>query len=287
MNVRSFELSGPTYRGALHVHTTRSDGSLNPEACCQRYRALGFDFVFITDHEVWNDYSSLSGPEFKVFSAVEISCRDGREDILALGVQEARKIRDTQETIDWVNGVGGVPVLCHPHWTRMSLRRALELRDYPLIEVWIGASERELAANNVHFWDLLLQEGRRVYGVADDDCHDIQDYGRGFVEVWADELSEKSILKALRRGRFYSSSGPKIDTIRWGEERVYVRSQEPMQIMALFGDGGYVSREETMFGEMPALLEYEEQVAPEIQSYARVTVADGRLRQAWTQPVWL
>jgi hypothetical protein len=56
--------------------------------------------------------------------------------------------------------------------------------------------------------------------------------------------------------------------------------------MALFGDGGYVSRKETMLGEMPALLEYEEEIGAQIQTYARVTVADGDLRQAWTQPVW-
>jgi hypothetical protein len=286
MSLRPFELSGPTYRGALHVHTTCSDGSLSPEECCRRYRALGFDFVFITDHEVWNDHSQLSTPEFRVFNSVEISCRDGREDVLALGVRETRRIRDTQEAIDWINEAGGVPVLCHPHWTRMSLHRALELKAYSLIEIWIGVSERELVANNVHFWDLLLQEGKRVYGVADDDCHDIQDYGRGFVEVWADELTETAILRALKAGRFYSSSGPGIDVVRWDRGGVYVRAEEPMQIMALFGDGGYVSRKETMFGEMPTVLEYEERIGPEIHTYARIQIADGCLRLAWTQPVW-
>lgn len=287
MNLRSFELSGPTYRGALHVHTTYSDGSLSPEECCGRYRALGFDFIFITDHDVWNDHSHLSDSKFKVFNSVEVSGSGGREHILALGVQEARGIYDTQQVIDWINDAGGVPVLCHPQWTRMSLCRALELQDYPLIEVWIGTSERELVANNVHFWDLLLKEGKRVYGVADDDCHEIQDYGRGFVEVWAEELSEPAILKALREGRFYSSSGPRIHTIQGTEDSIYVRAEEPMQIMVLFGDGGYFSRKETMLGEMPTVLEYEGKTSPKIQTYARLEMEDRSLRHAWTQPVWL
>ncbi|NIN00319.1 MAG: hypothetical protein GTO24_20240, partial [candidate division Zixibacteria bacterium] len=225
MTLLPIELSGRTYRGALHVHTTCSDGSLSPEECSNRYRALGFDFIFITDHNVWNEHSHLSDPNFKVFSAMEISCRGAREHVLALGVREAKKIRETQEAIDWVNEVGGVPVLCHPHWTRMALHRALELQDYPLIEVWIGHSERELGANNVHFWDLLLQQGKRVYGIADDDSHDVHDYELGFVEVWGNELNEPSILRALREGRFYASSGPKIDTIRWTKNGVYVKAK--------------------------------------------------------------
>jgi hypothetical protein len=248
---------------------------------------LGFDFIFFTDHNVWNDHSHLSNSTFKVFNSIELSCRDGREDVLALGVHEGTDIRDTQEAIDWINQAGGVPVLCHPHWTRMSLHRALELQDYPLIEVWIGHSERELGANNVHFWDLLLQEGKRVYGVADDDSHDVHDYGRGFVEVWGNELSEPSILKALREGRFYASGGPKIDTIRWTKDGVYVKAKEPARIMALFGDGGYVSRKEDMSGEMPTLLEYEEKIAPEIHTYVRFEMEDFFRKRAWVQPVWL
>jgi len=286
MKLRPFELSGPSYRGALHVHTTFSDGRLSPEECCDRYRALGFDFLFITDHDVWNDHSSLSSPGFAVFNSVEISGSGGREHVLALGVRGAGETGDTQRVIDWTNAQGGVPVLCHPHWTRMSLRRALELGDYPLIEIWNGTSERELSADNVHFWDLLLQEGRRVYGVADDDCHRIQDYGRGFVQVWADELSEGAILKALREGRFYSTSGPRIEVIRAGEDSLYVKAQEPMQRMALFGDGGYVGRKETLPGEMPTVSEYEVTIPGEIRSYARVAVEDRSLRRAWTQPVW-
>lgn len=283
----SIELSGQTYRGALHVHTTCSDGSLSPEECCDRYRALGFDFVFITDHNVWNDHSHLSDSTCKVFSSIELSCRDGREDVLALGVHQGSDIRDTQEAIDWVNQAGGVPVLCHPHWTRMSLRRSMELRGYPLIEVWNGHSERELVADTTHFWDLVLQEGRRLYGVAVDDSHEVQDYGRGFVEVWADDLSETSILQALRSGRFYASSGPRVEALRWTEDSVHVRARDCMQIVVLFGDGGYITRRETLFGEIPTLLEYEEKINSEVQIYARVQLEDRSLRRAWIQPVWV
>ena len=136
MQITSSELSGRSYRGALHVHTTCSDGKLSPLESCRRYRRLGFDFVFITDHDQWNDQSHLCDGEFKVFSALELSCRGGREHVVALGVHEWDGRKDTQEAIHWVNGLGGVPILCHPFWSRLSLRRALELEGYPLLEVW-------------------------------------------------------------------------------------------------------------------------------------------------------
>lgn len=67
---------------------------------------------------------------------------------------------------------------------------------------------------------------------------------------------------------------------------MYVRTKKPIQIMTVFGDGGYLSRRETIFGEMPATLEHEEKIGPEIQTHARVETEDRSLRCAWTQPVW-
>ena len=82
----SGRLAGRTYKGALHVHTTCSDGKLTPAQCCRKHRRLGYEFVFITDHDQWNDHSALSTGDFRVFSALELSCRGGREHVVALGV---------------------------------------------------------------------------------------------------------------------------------------------------------------------------------------------------------
>ena len=41
----------PLLKGALHVHTTLSDGKLTPEEAAAVYKRLGFDFIAITDHD--------------------------------------------------------------------------------------------------------------------------------------------------------------------------------------------------------------------------------------------
>ena len=45
-----YELPGKFWRGKLHTHSNRSDGVLEAEEVCRRYRAEGYDFIALTDH---------------------------------------------------------------------------------------------------------------------------------------------------------------------------------------------------------------------------------------------
>jgi len=44
-------------RGDLHMHTCRSDGKEDPAIVCANYRAIGYDFIVVTDHHRY--YPSL------------------------------------------------------------------------------------------------------------------------------------------------------------------------------------------------------------------------------------
>ncbi|MFP4476622.1 MAG: hypothetical protein ACLFOY_13780 [Desulfatibacillaceae bacterium] len=67
-------------KGALHVHTTCSDGNLTPAQAIRAYEARGFDFIALTDHDflmrpgcydqvraVWTDMIVFFGVEKTVF----------------------------------------------------------------------------------------------------------------------------------------------------------------------------------------------------------------------------
>ncbi len=45
-----FEDRGNWYKGNLHMHTTRSDGHLDPKDAVEIYRKNGYDFIALTDH---------------------------------------------------------------------------------------------------------------------------------------------------------------------------------------------------------------------------------------------
>ena len=45
-----FESEGRWFRGNLHMHTTDSDGRLDPVSAREEYRKAGYDFIAVTDH---------------------------------------------------------------------------------------------------------------------------------------------------------------------------------------------------------------------------------------------
>ena len=45
-----FGKPGTFRKGNIHTHSTASDGELEPEEVCRRYREGGYNFLAITDH---------------------------------------------------------------------------------------------------------------------------------------------------------------------------------------------------------------------------------------------
>ena len=64
--MRILENRGNWYKGNLHMHTTLSDGALDPVEAINIYREAGYDFIAITDHRkvghLWQDDSFLILP---------------------------------------------------------------------------------------------------------------------------------------------------------------------------------------------------------------------------------
>ena len=66
-----FAAPGQWYKGAVHVHTTRSDGQLSPQEVMKAHREKGYDFLAITDHNTITDLSGLSDETFLNIPSVE------------------------------------------------------------------------------------------------------------------------------------------------------------------------------------------------------------------------
>ena len=73
----------------------------------------------------------------------------------------------------------------------------------------------------VEVWDMLLAEGKRIYGIAVDDAHHFQgefgpdraNPGRGWVSVRSTELNGDALMQAMEAGHFYASTGVELDEI--------------------------------------------------------------------------
>jgi len=115
-------------RGAIHVHTARSDGAGTPERVAGAAHRAGLDFVVLTDH---GDATRPPDPPRYVegvllIDAVEISTTDGH--LIALGLPQApyRLAGDARDVLEDVQRLGGFGIAAHPD----SPKAELQWRDW-------------------------------------------------------------------------------------------------------------------------------------------------------------
>lgn len=197
------------YRGNTHTHTLNSDGDSPPEVVVRWYKAHGYDFTFVTDHEFITDVAPLnaalgSDGKFLVISGQEVTQRvadashpDGwrQAHINALGTKavirpfgEKNIARDMTiaatygRHVEAIRAGGGVAQVNHPNYRwSVNLSDMVTLRDSTLFEV----ANAHVFVNNLGgadsagnwmpstdaLWDSLLTRGKLLFGVASDDSH--------------------------------------------------------------------------------------------------------------------
>lgn len=297
--------SGPErmLKGALHVHTTRSDGKGTPEEVLHRYAEKAYDFVAITDHRIYNyknfapetgltlipgmevdrDISSEAG---MCFHTVAIGPR--KEDGNGFSQDErfeSGKVRDQYEFqpfLDFLHKNGNMTFYCHPDWSRTPARSYEDMLGHFAMEIWnTGCAFENDMDTNAWGWDELLVGGRRIYGVAVDDGHPMNQHGHGWVMVRA-ENEVSAILAALKRGDFYASCGPEIYDFRVEEGMAFVRCSPVKFICFING----VRPNAVVRDESGLVTEAKVKLRPEAK-YLRATVVDENGRRAWTNPIFL
>lgn len=283
-----FGLPGAWLKGNLHTHSTASDGRRTPADVVDWFFGHGYDFLALTDHNVVTQ--GAAHPGLVLIPGAEISARRGDVEyhIVALGIQEMplEHGQDPQTTIDAVRQAGGLSFLAHPYWHDHTYQDLAALDGYIGIEIFNTGCWLEIQKGHslVH-WDLLLRRGHKVWGLATDDCHwRIPDYGKGWVVVRAERNDPETILSALQRGHFYSSTGPQIYDVALDGREVRVRCS-PARSVYVTGGYNYVPNAVHAWDGQPLT---DVTVTLHLQQiYFRVEVVDFEGRSAWTQPVWV
>lgn len=111
------------WRGAYHVHSTRSDGSGSPDAIATAAARAGLDFVILTDH---GDATRLPDPPRVVegvllIDGVEISTDDGHYVALDLPRAPYPLAGEGRAVAEDVRRLGGLGILAHPDSPRPAL----------------------------------------------------------------------------------------------------------------------------------------------------------------------
>ena len=296
----AFQKEGTFLKGNLHCHTTLSDGTGSPASTIRHYANAGYDFLAITDHRRYNytNYAPESG--LLILPAMEADrYLDGKGmpvvHIVAVGPErgngyvdgqkveypKGEKTEDGQEIIDDVLHANNLAILAHPMWSGNTVEGVKKLQGFDLMEIWNTGSAMDWGVDsNTYHWDVLLSEGKKVYGVASDDSHCLQQNGFGFVCVKA-EKNVPSILNALKNGEFYASCGPEIYDFYVEDGQVCINCSPVSQIMLRnFSAPHRMIRGENMTGGQFKLREC-------CTDYIRAEIVDAQGRRAWTNPIFL
>lgn len=294
-----FEKSGRFWRGNLHTHSTVSDGALTPEQVCKLYRDAGYDFLSITDHFMsqygflLTDARAYQTDDFLTLIGAEL--HSGTTELghlwhlLAVGLPLDFVPNLPDETgpqiIARAAATGAWVAAPHPDWYGLTEGDITSLGAIHAIEVFNSTScDHNDRPGGWSLVDVLLMRGKRYFVAATDDAHFKavrHDAIRGWVQVKSETLTQDAILGALKRGEYYSSTGPEIYDIRvFPGEKVTINCSPASSIFVT----GHGSLSRYIHGQ--GIREAELSLKNFNSPFCRVTVRDAHGERAWSNPIW-
>lgn len=249
------------YRGDLHAHSIHSDAGWDVPDLLEWSRNHQLDFCTLSDHNTISGLAqadALSSKELLFMGGMELTTFWGHA--LALGLREwvdwrsPAGERTMEQIAAEVQTRGGLFIIAHPRsigdpdctgcrWVYDSMMpgnaRAVEVWNDP----WASPSDNNEEALALAFqW---LNQGYRLALTSgtDNHGHHAMDEPYGFDIVYAQDLSEREILRAVRGGHLYLSSGPRLELTATANgqsammgDSINLTSEEPIHIRAQWDD---------------------------------------------------
>jgi len=304
------------------MHTVHSDGDWTIAELISSARNAGLAFISITDHNTAShhpeiDRSFRGARQPLVLRGEEITSYGGHAN--AWGLPSGTWI-DFRARPGDAPRISNIAAQAHRAGALISINHPFALcggcawsyadavRDFDAIEVWNGAWDQtdELALT---MWDRVLQDGRRITAIASSDSHrPANPIGQPATRVGTKDLSQTSLLSAIRQGRVYLTSQPKRPVVTFeatsgkrrsrlgiGDEmrlsgaatiRFFINAETapPDATISLISNGQVVRKFPTKTDVQPQMIEIECQQ----DSYFRLEVRDGtKAVLALTNPIYV
>ncbi len=140
------------YVGAIHIHSTYSDGSGTVDEIIKVAQEVDLDYIVLTDHNTLraktNGKEGWHNDTFLLVGA-EINDKKNLNHYLALGIDKTFSTRiSAKEYVTKVNEKGGIGFIAHPHEERSSMKEhppypwnEWDSDDFTGMEIWNHMSE--------------------------------------------------------------------------------------------------------------------------------------------------
>jgi len=247
--------TGRWVRGNFHTHCRENSGcgTVPLEQVIRQYHQIGARFLAMSDHNTVTDLTDFKKqyPDMVFFEGFEHSLQ---EHMLFVGpsvppLYEFPLEEATRRAGDLLT------ILCHPqtrrsedYWTKEKI---FALGQVPNgMEIYDGhyGVPQKLSEGRTpqytHVWDSFLTAGLRLWGFASDDFHDPEDFNNAYNMVLVDEVTPEAILRAVKSGCFYATTGLLLDRIETIENTIRVTLPE-RSTGRFIGPYGEILAEET------------------------------------------
>lgn len=288
--MKLFSDSKRFFKGNFHCHTTESDGLLDPGAVVEFYKNAGYDILAITDHRKVTKYQDDG---ILLVPGIEVDYKLPGQAVHILGLGMSDEIGalwdrsgTPQDGIDLIRKLGGLAVLAHPAWSLNTPAFMATLTGLSGVEIWNSVSTLPMnsdRADSSSLLDVTWASGGALLPVfANDDSHEyVAEAGVAATMVQAEELTEGAVLEALRKWRFYATTGPEIHQIEIRDEREIVVSCSPAESVIFYSNTPWVKGRSVI---RPNMTECRYLIDRD-DSFVRVEVRDKEGRKAWSSPI--
>lgn len=229
----SFSEDSKWYRGDFHTHTGHSDafgcidtnGRRSP---CQAYQVAeaahrnGLDFVSIADHNTVSHHQDMmvvqpTFPDLLLMRGQEVTTFFGHANVFGTSIPIDFRIgfedRDVHHIQQQSDSLGTIFSINHPgRETGASCTGcgwSADSTNYELVDAIeiVNSTNVENDIAGIPFWHNLLNQGYQITAIGGSDDHSggfgSAQPGTPTTMVWADGLSEQSILQGVKSGKVY------------------------------------------------------------------------------------
>ena len=304
---QAFTGEGMLLKGNLHCHTTHSDGHMTPAEVMEFLAGKGYDFLAITDHRRYNFENEAPEYGITIIPGMEFDCEfergygmrcfhtvcigpsredgNGFEQGVRLPSGRYKDQLEYQEFLDEAHAKNNLTIYCHPEWSSTPARYFEKQKGNFAMEIYNTACDYECDMDkDAAYWDELLAQGIKIFGVASDDAHWQGTLGGGWVMVKA-ENNVNSILDSLKCGKFYSSCGPEILDFYIDGEKAYIDCSKAKRIRLHSANHPTLYIDADGDGMTHAEFNLKWWAGP--YQYVRASVIDADGKKAWTNPIYL
>lgn len=236
-------------KGAVHIHSTFSDGELTLAELKRQFLSAGCSFICMTDHaEAFDDGKldeyklscrSLSDDKFVFIPGLEFDC-DRHMHILSVGLPALLPTRKPEAVIKEIEMRGGLSVIAHPSDAMFEWIRSFSVLP-SAIEVWNTKYDGRYAprASTFRLLAQLHEREPKMLAFYGQDLHWKRQNREMLVCVSLDAIEPSSILNALRAGNYsaikrddqFPSNGRISDRQLAYLESTYRRSRRMLQAL--------------------------------------------------------